>query len=158
VAARHTYRAGMIAWLLAALDRLPPRWRRVAVGALALMVLAAAVAALILETGLVERQRRPAPAPAAVVRPSPPTRPSLPRARPPVSGTELRRATEVAERFAISYLRFAYGRAPAWSVKGITPALRRQLIRDEPMTPATCRPPASDAATKARTAASTPWS
>ena len=119
----------MIAWLLAALDRLPPRWRRVAVGASALIVLAATIAALILEARPVEPQHRPSHAPVPVVRRPPPSRPTPRIARQPVSRTELRRATEVAERFAVSYLRFAYGRAAARSVAGVAPALRSRLVR-----------------------------
>jgi hypothetical protein len=46
-----------------------------------------------------------------------------------VSATELRRAVEVAERFGVSYLRFAYGRAGARSVMDAAPSLRSQLIR-----------------------------
>jgi hypothetical protein len=104
---RHTYSGVMIAWLLAALDRVPPSWRRVGVGASALLVLGAAIAALILEARLVERQHRPRPAPAHVVRRPPPSRPTPRAAGPPVSATELLRASEVARRFAVSYLRFA---------------------------------------------------
>jgi hypothetical protein len=126
----------MIAWLPAALDRIPPSWRRVAVGAAALLVLAAAIAALILEAGLVERQHRPRPAPAPVVRRPPPSRLTPRAAGPPVSATELLRASEVARRFAVSYLRFAYGRATARSVVDVAWSLRSQLIRGRtPVTP-----------------------
>lgn len=119
----------MIAWLLAALDRLAPRWRRVAVGASAVMVLAATIAALILEARLVEQHHRQPHAPVPVVRRPTPSSPASRTARQPVSATELRRAREVAERFVMSYLRFAYGRATARSVLDIAPALRSQLIR-----------------------------
>jgi hypothetical protein len=119
----------MAAWLLAALDRLPARWRRVALGGSAVLLLVAAMAALILEARPVERHHRPQPVPSPVVRPPAGNRPTAPSARPPVFATELRRATEVAERFAVSYLRFAYGRAPAQSVMETTPALQSQLRR-----------------------------
>jgi hypothetical protein len=36
----------------------------------------------------------------------------------------------VAERFLAGYLPFAYGRGSALAVRGVTPALRRQLLRD----------------------------
>jgi hypothetical protein len=126
----------MTAWLLAALDRLSPRWRRVAVALPALLLLAAAITALILEARTVERQRRPSPALAPVVRRPPPRRLAPRTAHQPVSAAELRRASEVAERFAVSYLRFAYGRATARSVVEVEPALRSQLIRGRsPVTP-----------------------
>jgi hypothetical protein len=126
----------MTAWLLAALDRLPLRWRRVGVGGAALVLLAAAITALILQALPVERPRRPPPASAPVVRPSQRSRATPRTPRPPVSATKLRRATEVAERFAVSYLRFAYGRATARSVVEAAPFFRSQLIRGRsPVTP-----------------------
>jgi hypothetical protein len=42
----------------------------------------------------------------------------------------LARARRVARTFLAGYLRFAYGRAPAASVRAVTPALRRQLKRE----------------------------
>jgi hypothetical protein len=54
----------------------------------------------------------------------------MPRLRPPVSGSDLRLAGRVAGRFLRSYLRFAYGRAPATSVEAVTSGLRSQLMRD----------------------------
>lgn len=119
----------MTAWLLAALDRLPPRWRRVGVGAAALMLLAAAITALTLEARPVERLHRPTPAAAPIVRRPPRSRPARRTARQPVSATELGRAREVAERFVFSYLRFAYGRATARSVVDVAPSLQSRLIR-----------------------------
>lgn len=126
----------MIAWLLAALERLPPRRRRVAVGGAALLLIAAVITVLIREARPVERHRRPQPAPAPVVRRPPANHPAAPSVRQPVSASELRRATEIAERFAVSYLSFAYGRAAARSVVAVEPALRSQLIRGRsPVTP-----------------------
>jgi hypothetical protein len=126
----------MIAWLLAALDRLPPRWRRVTLGAVALVLLAAVITALILQALTVERPHRPPRPSTPVVRPSQRSRAAPRTARQPVSATELRRASEVAQRFAVSYLRFAYSRATARSVVDVAPSLRSQLIRGRaPVTP-----------------------
>ena len=119
----------MTSWLLAVLDRISPRWRRVAVGAAALLFLTAAIGALTLEARPVERPHQPVRSRAPVVRLPLANRPAPQAARQPVSPAELRRATAVAERFAVSYLRFAYGRTTAWSVVGVEPALRSQLIR-----------------------------
>jgi hypothetical protein len=125
-----------MAWLLAAIERLPRPSRRVAVGAPALLLLTVALTALVLEARPVERQHRPRPAAAPVVRRPPPSRPTPRTAGPPVSATELRRASEVARRFAVSYLRFAYGRATAQAVVEAAPSLRSQLIRGRsPVTP-----------------------
>ena len=52
----------------------------------------------------------------------------MPRRRPPVSGSDLHLARRVAGRFLRSYLKFAYGRGSAGSVKGVTLGLRSQLI------------------------------
>jgi hypothetical protein len=126
----------MTAWLLAALERLPPRRRRAAVGSAALLLIASAISVLIREARPVERHRRPQPAPAPVVRQPPATHPTPPSVRQPVSAAELRRATEIAERFAVTYLSFAYGRTTARSVVAVEPALRSQLIRGRsPVTP-----------------------
>lgn len=119
----------MLSWLLAALERLPPDWRRVAVGAPALMVLAATIGALILEARPVEPHHRPQHAPVPVVRRPTASPPAPLMARQPVSATQLRRAREVAERFVMSYLRFAYGRATAQLVVDVAPSLRSQLVR-----------------------------
>jgi hypothetical protein len=97
-------------------------------GATALLLLAAAITALTFEARPVERPHRPAWSPAPVVRRLLPNRLAPRAARQPVSAAELRRASAVAERFAASYLRFAYGRAPVSSVVEITPVLRSQLI------------------------------
>lgn len=117
------------AWLLAALERLPPHWRRVAVGAPALLLLAAAITALLLEAPPVDRPRRQRLAPPPTVRRPASTRPDRRTAHPPVSATELRRASAVAGRFVVSYLRFAYGRATAQLVVDVAPSLQSQLVR-----------------------------
>jgi hypothetical protein len=126
----------MTAWLLAALDRLPPRWRRLAVGGAALLLVAAAIAALIVEAPQVEPHRPRARA-APVLVPRPPGSRATPLTTPePVSVGELRRATAVAERFAVSYLMFVYGRATALSVAEVTRTLRTELSRGRsPVTP-----------------------
>ena len=38
-------------------------------------------------------------------------------------------ARRVGERFLVGYLRFAYGRGSALAISGVTPALRRRLLR-----------------------------
>ena len=119
----------MAAWLIAAIERLPPRARRVAVAAIALLLLAGAITALTLQAG----RGRGAGPPAVTIRaparrPSPP--PIPPRLRPPVSGFDQRVAHRVAGRFLLSYLMFAYGRAGPTSVEAVTPGLRSQLVRD----------------------------
>ena len=119
----------MAAWLIAAIERLPPRMRRVVVGAVAVLLLAVAITALTLQGRLAGGARAPRPgAPAKSHQGS--ERP-LPRSvRSPVSATELQRAGGVAGRFLVTYLQFAYGRASAASVGAITPRLRSQLIRE----------------------------
>src|SRR5690349_19067165 len=119
----------MAAWLIAALERLPRRARRVVVAATALLFLAGAITSLTLEAGggretgrSVVTVRAPARRPAA--------QPMPPRVRPPVSGSDLRLASRVASRFLRSYLQFVYGRAGAISVEAVTPGLRSQLSRD----------------------------
>ena len=52
--------------------------------------------------------------------------------RPHASGrahADLARARQAAVRFLASYLRFAYGQAPARSVAPVSPAIRGQLVR-----------------------------
>jgi hypothetical protein len=112
--------------LLAALDRLPPRLRRIAVAAGALLALGAVMAAL-----------TPTAPPSGQERgrtPPPPAAASLPRTMPrrlppPVPTAAMRDARRVAERFLAGYLPFAYGRGSALAVGDVTPALRRQLLR-----------------------------
>jgi hypothetical protein len=120
--------------LLAALDRLPPRVRRFAVAAGVLLALGAVMAALTLIAPRRDHTRRRTPAPPAAA--SSPR--SLPRRLPPpVSTAAMRDARRVAERFLAGYLPFAYGRGSALAVRGVTLALRRQLLRQRAqLTPA----------------------
>ena len=112
--------------LLAALERLPPRVRRLTVAVGALLALGAVIAALTLTIPHGGHKRRPTPArPAAA---------GLPRTSPrrlpsPVSTAALLQARRVAERFLAGYLPLAYGRGSASAVSGVTPAMRRQLLR-----------------------------
>ena len=55
---------------------------------------------------------------------------SPPTALGPVSSTGLHRAARVADRFLRSFLRFAYGRTSAASVRAVAPALRSALVRE----------------------------
>jgi hypothetical protein len=55
---------------------------------------------------------------------------SPPRDLPPVSASELLQARGAAERFLVTYLTFAYGRASAMVVKEVAPELHRQLARE----------------------------
>ena len=119
----------MTAWLIAALERLPPRVRRIVVAVVALVLIGAAITALRIapSPGTGARSSRPAPrAPARQTA----RHPSPQRLAPPVPGPELRRARDAAERFLGSYLSFAYGRARGPSVTPVTPALRNQLTRE----------------------------
>jgi hypothetical protein len=144
----------MTASLIAAIERLPPRVRRVVAGAVAVLLLAAAITALTLQARPASVTRRSTPTaltlqarPASVTRRSTPTAPAeskqrsgrpVPRSvRPPVSATGLRRASGVAGRFLVAYLQFAYGRVSARSVGAITGGLRSQLLRERAeLTPA----------------------
>jgi hypothetical protein len=112
--------------LLAALERLPPRVRRVVVAVGVLLALGAVLAALTLTNPHGGRKRR-----AAVERPvaagSP--QPSLRRLPPPVSTAAMLEARQVAARFLAGYLPFAYGRGGALAIRGVTPARRRELLR-----------------------------
>jgi hypothetical protein len=119
----------MTAWLIAALERLPPRVRRIVVAVVALVLIGAAITALTIapSPGTGARSSRPAPrAPARQTARHPPPQ----RLAPPVPGPELRRAHDAAERFLGTFLAFAYGRARAPSVTPVTPALRNQLTRE----------------------------
>jgi hypothetical protein len=119
----------MTAWLISALERLPPRARRIVVAVVALVLIGAAITALRIapSPGTGARSSRPAPrAPARQTA----RHPSPQRLAPPVPGPELRRARDAAERFLGSYLSFAYGRARALSVTPVAPALGNQLARE----------------------------
>lgn len=119
----------MAVWLIAALERLPQRARRVVVAATALLLLGGAIASLTLQAGGGrEAGRSSVTVRAPAGRPAAPSMP--PRLRPPVSGSDLRLASRVATRFLLSYLKFAYGRAPATSVEAVTLGLRSQLMRE----------------------------
>jgi hypothetical protein len=118
----------MTAWLISALERLPPRARRLVVAVVALLLIGAAITALTIapSPGTGARSGRPAPrAPARQTT----TPPSTQRLAPPVPAAELRRAHDAAERFLGTFLPFAYGRSRALEVSAVTPALRRQLTR-----------------------------
>jgi hypothetical protein len=117
-------------WLIAAIERLPSRVRRAGVAATAVLLLGGAITALTLEASTGGAGRRSTPAVHGPSRRAP-ARPLPPRnVRPPVSLTELHRADGAAGRFLVTYLQFAYGRGSAGSVKGVTPALRIQLIAE----------------------------
>jgi hypothetical protein len=112
--------------LLAALERLPPRVRPLVVVIGALLGLGAVMAALTVTGAHGGHHHRPTPQrPVAVGSPHPSPR----RLPPPVSTAAMLRARRVAERFLAGYLPFVYGRGSALAIGGITPALRRQLLR-----------------------------
>jgi hypothetical protein len=111
--------------LLAALERLSQRVRRLVVAIGALLALGAVMAALTLTASHGDRQRQPVRQRQGSVRVQ---RTSPPRLAPPVSTTAILQARRVAERFLAGYLAFAYGRGSALAIGGITPALRRQLL------------------------------
>jgi hypothetical protein len=112
--------------LLRALERFPPRVRRVVVAVGALLALGAVMTALSLTTPSDGHRRRSIPpGPATASSPNTPAR----RLRPPVSVAQLAVARRVAARFLAGYLPFAYGRGSALTIGGVTPALRRQLVR-----------------------------
>ncbi len=117
----------MTAWLLSALERLPPWARRVVVVVVALLLIGAAITALIAPppgTGV-----RRAPVPRGQAQQTTP-HPSRQRVAPPVPAAQLRRAHDAAERFLRTFLPFAYGRARAPAVASVTRALRSQLARE----------------------------
>ena len=120
----------MAAWLIAAIERLPHRARRVVVAATAVLLLAGAITSLTLEAG---RGREGWSVGCDRASHRPPTRRAADcrhvcARRSP--GPDLRLASRVAGRFLVSYLTFAYGRAGATSVEAVTPGLRSQLVRD----------------------------
>jgi hypothetical protein len=118
----------MTAWLISALERLPPWARRVVVVVVALLFIGAAITALTIAPSLGTGVRR-APVPRGSARQTTP-HPSRQRVAPPVPAAQLRRAHDAAERFLRTFLPFAYGRARAPAVTSVTPALRRQLERE----------------------------
>ena len=123
--------------LLAVLERLPARVRRLVVSVGALLALGAVMAALTLSAPSSGHQRRPAPQRPAVAS-LPHTSP--PRLPPPVSTTALMQARRWAEQFVAGYLPFAYGRGSALAIRDVRPALRRQLLRQRAQpTPAESR-------------------
>jgi hypothetical protein len=119
----------MSAWLISALERLPPRARRFVVAVVALVLIGAAITALTIAPSPGSGARSGRPAPRAPVRQNP-RRPSPQCSAPPVPAAELLRADHAAERFLGSYLSFAYGRASAMVVKAVTPELHTRLVRE----------------------------
>jgi hypothetical protein len=117
----------MTAWLIAALERLPPRARRVVVVVVALLLIGAAITVLTIVPSPGTGIRRATPAPRGPARHTTP-HPSRQRA-PPVPAAQLRRAHDAAESFLRTFLPFAYGRARAPAITWVTPALRRHLAR-----------------------------
>jgi hypothetical protein len=118
----------MTAWLLSALDRVPARARRVVVVVAALLLIGAAIAALTL--GPPPGGGAPSARPTARAPSRQTSTHSSPRDLPPVSASEMLQARGAAERFVVTYLRFAYGRASAMVVKAVAPELHRQLVRE----------------------------
>ena len=119
----------MTAWLISALERLPPWARRVVVVVVALLLIGAAITALTIAPSPGTGVRRATPAPRGPARQTTP-HPSRQRVAPPVPAAQLRRAHDAAEWFLRTFLPFAYGRARAPAVTSVTPALRRQLVRE----------------------------
>jgi hypothetical protein len=120
--------------LLAALERLPPRLGRLVVAVGALLALGAVIAALTLTAPRSGHEHRRMPRP-PVARGS--SRPSPRRLPPPVSTAAMLRVRRVAKRFLVGYLPFAYSRGSALAIRDVTPALRRQLLRQRAqLTPA----------------------
>jgi hypothetical protein len=115
----------MTGLLLAALERLSPRIRRLLVAVGALLALGAVMAALTLTAPRSAHKRHPTPPPPVASR-SPQNSPHRPG--PPVSNVAMGEARRAAERFLAGYLPFAYGRGSALAVRGITQTLRRQLL------------------------------
>ena len=109
--------------LIAALRRSSRTTRRVTLAALVLVALLIVASALAPSP---QRAHRPVPPPAGPAR----TRrtPAAPGSRT-ISPGRLVAARRVAGRFLAGYLPFLYGRGSARSIAGVTPGLRRQLIR-----------------------------
>ena len=107
--------------VLAVLRGLPPWMRRVIVAAAVLVALS--VAAAVSTPSSVEDS----PSRRATAHERTTLRSQLPAHMPALAHVDLARAREAAVRFLGSYLRFAYGRAPARSVTTVSPAVRDQL-------------------------------
>jgi hypothetical protein len=111
----------MIGWLRSSLRRLSPRaW---GIG-LAVLVLAAAVLVFAPAREVVERSHRASPSGKTTGTSRAGWRP-----RSPVSAAQVARARRAARRFLAGFLRFAYGRGAAASVRAVTPVLGRELTR-----------------------------
>ena len=117
----------MAVWLIAAVERLPPRARRMVLAATAVLLVLGAIASLTFDASRGGGARRQAPVASRPLRPAR-AHPLPPRVSPPVSAVELCAARVVAERFLVSYLQFAYGRGTAGAVKAVTLGLHSQLI------------------------------
>jgi hypothetical protein len=117
----------MAAWLIGAIEHLPPRARRIVVAASAVLLLAGAITLLTLEAGPRGNARWKPPTSPQRAQPAPP-RLRPPPVSPPVLATDLHAARVVASLFLVSYLRLAYGAGSGASVRAVTPELRRQLI------------------------------
>ncbi len=117
---------GMTELLRAGLRRLAPRGRRVLVAVGALLALGAVMVALTLTNQHGGHNRRwPEQRPTAAGSP----RPAPSRLPPLVSTAAMLQARRVAARFLAGYLPFAYGRGGALAIPDVTPALRRELLR-----------------------------
>jgi hypothetical protein len=106
----------------------PPRLssaRRLAIAAVALLVIGVVVSSLPQVPVGVHRGRRTSVALTA----RPGATGHAPRGASPVSAPGLARARAAARSFADSFLAVVDGRAPASSVTGATPALRQELAR-----------------------------
>jgi hypothetical protein len=90
-----------------------------------LLVGAAAVAAVVLTHGVSKRAHRSLTGAVTTSAARGARRP-----RSPVPAPQIARARRVAQEFLAGYLPFAYGRASPASVRGVTHALRRQLIHE----------------------------
>ena len=113
--------------------RFAPRARRAAVAAVALVLIGAVITALTIagsrDGGF--RPGKPAPRPSAreITAREATTRSAPHRLAPPVRSAQLMRARDAAKRFLGAFLAFAYGRARALEVRGVTPGLGRRLRR-----------------------------
>lgn len=136
---------------MTALVRLAPRAKRTALAVVALLALLL-IGAVITELTIAGsrdggfRQDKPAlrPSPREITARAATTRAATTRAAtmreattrstphrlaPPVRSAQLMRARDAAERFLGTFLAFAYGRARALEVRGVTAGLGRQLRR-----------------------------